>query len=226
MRALTPVAIAITIGMLSSGCTPPPVGAGAVPAPATSNASSIRALEADTASGGLIPAGYGTLRQDDIAIRLALPDVQLKLIPLDESVLRVLSADSYRALRGLSESRNEALARLTTMHNLRERRLWYATFFGLGPDARFTPTDITVTAAGREFRPVEILPLTAGFGAQRLQPRETQAALYLFEDGLDVAQPVTVAAGLQRSDGWRDILRTIDRERALIRSRAARRTSP
>jgi hypothetical protein len=174
----------------------------------------------------MVPAGYGTLRQDDIAIKLQVQDVLVRLVPLDEGVIRVLSPDSYQALRQLAESRNDQLARLTTLHGLRERRLWFVTFFGLAPDARFTPTDVTITAAGREYRPLEIIPLGARFGEQRLQPRDSQSAIYLFEDGLDVSQPVVVISGSQRNAGWQESLRAIERERALIRSRAGRGKTP
>jgi hypothetical protein len=60
--------------------------------------------------------GYGTLRQDAIAIPLQLPGVLVKLTPLDESVILTLSPDSYRAFRELAESngrRSSAFCRST-----------------------------------------------------------------------------------------------------------------
>jgi hypothetical protein len=196
--------------------------------PAAVGSASVSAATAgeDTVAGGALPAGYGSLRQEDVAIRLQVQDIVIQLVPLDESVIRVLSPDSYRALRQLAESRADAIARVATMHGLRERQLWYVTFFGLAPDARFTPTDVTIQSAGREFRPVEIIPLRGGFGEQRLQARESQSALYLFADGLDVGQPLTVTSGTQRNASWGETLRLVERERALIRSRAARPRNP
>ena len=197
-------------------------GAGVQSSPATSTTPAV----SDTTGSGVVPAGYGTLRQEELAIRLQVQDIVIQLVPLDESVIRMLSPDSYRALRQLAESRSAEIDRLATMHGARERRLWYVTFFGLAPDARFTPTDLTITSAGREFRPLEIIPLRAGFGEQRLQPRESQSALYLFDDGLDVSQSLTVISGSQRNESWSETLRTIERERALIRSRAAQSRNP
>ena len=176
---------------------------------------------ADTGSAGLVPAGFGTLRQDDIALKIPLDNVAVRMIPLDESVIRTLSPDSYRALRDVLASRRDEIARLARLHGLREANVWYVSFFGLTQEARFTPTDVTVTSNGREFRPLEVLPLTAGFGEQRVQPRELQQALYLFEDGIDLSQPLTVTMGIERNTDWQNILRTIERERAMIRSRAA-----
>ena len=109
----------------------------------------------------------------------------------------------------------------SAMHSVREPRVWIVRFVGLAPDARFVPTDFTVTSGGREYRPFDIIPLSPGFGAQRLQPREQQSALLLFEEGLDVSQPLVVTMGSQRNTDWETILlKTIDPERAAIRARA------
>jgi hypothetical protein len=155
-----------------------------------------------------------------------MSDISVRLIPLDENVIRVLAPDSYRALRQLVDSRRDQIDRLARAHGLQTPQVWYVTFFGLAVESRFTPTDLTVTSAGREFRPLEILPLSSGFSEERLQARETRSALYLFEDGLDDTQPLTVAMGTARSADWQGILLTIERERALIRSRAVRAKRP
>jgi hypothetical protein len=205
------------------GGAPPPAPAttasGAAASPPTN-------APGEASSVGLIPEGYGSLRQDEVAIRLSMSDISVRLIPLDESVIRVLAPDSYRALRQLVDSRRDQLDQLARAHGLQAPQVWYVTFFGLAAESRFTPTDLTVTSAGREFRPLEILPLSSGFSEQRLQARETRSALYLFEDGLDDTQPLTVAMGTARSADWQGILLTIERERALIRSRAARAKRP
>ena len=160
----------------------------------------------DSASAGLVPVGFGTLRQDDIAISLQANNVLVKLIPLDESVIRVLAPDSYRSLHNLYESRRESIGRSAAMHGLKQGHVWQAEFIGLAPDARFVPGDVTVTSAGREFRPVDMFPLTTGFGQQRLQPQDRQRALYLFDDAVDVTQPLTVTMGSERNTDWQAIL--------------------
>lgn len=169
----------------------------------------------------LVPPGYGTLRQDDIALLFQLQGVQVKAIPLDESVIRMLSPDSYRALRELVGSRREEIDELAARRGVRAPSLWYVSFFGLEPEARFSPMEFVITSAGREFRPLELLPLTTGFGQQRLRQREVQSAIYVFEDGLDVEQPLVATVETQRNAAWAQVLRRIERERALIRSRAA-----
>jgi hypothetical protein len=177
-------------------------------------------VSSDTTGAGLVPVGYGTLRQDAIAIPLQLPGVLVKLTPLDESVILTLSPDSYRAFRELAESKRPAITRLASQHGLLRGSLWHVSFYGLAPDARFSPLELTVTVAGRDYRPVEILPLSTGFGEQRLQPRETQTALYLFDDALDINQPLVVSLGSDRNESWSSKIKAIEQERVLIRSRA------
>ena len=80
-----------------------------------------------------------------------------------------------------------------------------------------------ITSAGRVFRPLSIVPLTTGFGEQRLEQRGVQTAIYIFDDGS--TEP---SAGGDRS-GYAERrletnLRRIERERALVRSRAAARS--
>lgn len=176
----------------------------------------------DSMSSTLIPPGLGTVRQDSISIVLQPEGVRVSAIPLDESVIRVLAPDSYRSLHATLESKRQQIAQRASMRGVRDPRVWFVRFIGLAPDARFVPTDFTVTSGGREYRPFDIIPLSPGFGTQRLQPREQQTALLLFEEGLDVSQPIVVTMGSQRNSDWETILlKTIDPERAAIRARAA-----
>jgi hypothetical protein len=178
-------------------------------------------MRTDTAPA-LVPAGFGTLRQDDIALKLQVDQVQVRVIPLEESVIRVLAPDSYRSLHGLRESKREAIDRLAGRYMLRERNVWLVSFFGLAPDARFSPGELTLSVSGRDYRPVEILALSTGFGEQRLAQRETQTALYLFGDGVNLNQPIIVRMQGREDPSWGDILQRVEQERALIRGRATR----
>jgi len=206
-----------TIGCAASAPTP-------VPAAATQGAATLppSRVSRDSMSSTLIPAGLGNIKQDSISIILQPEGVRVSAIPLDESVIRVIAPDSYRSLHAILESKRAQIAQRAGMRGIREPRVWYVRFYGLTPDARFVPTDFTITSGGREYRPFDVLPLSPGFGTQRLQPRETQTALLLFEEGLDVSQPLVVTMGSQRNSDWESILlRTIDPERAAIRARAA-----
>ena len=175
-----------------------------------------------TAGAALIPPGLGTLRQDDVALRLDVFSLQVRALPLDESILRTLAADSYRALRDLRESQREqldAIARRTGGSST-TFALWYVSFFGaeLG-ETRFSPMDLVISSVGRDFRPLSVLPLTPGFAQHRLRQRETHSAVYVFEGQLDANQPLIVTYETTRNSDWTATLQRIERERMLIRSR-------
>ncbi len=212
---MNPIAVAgavFTLAACASG--PEPVdGAhpGAVIAPAD-----------DTTGKGSVPPGYGTLRQDEIAIRLELQGLIVRAIPLEENLIRLLTADSYRALRELQESNKQSIAAVTRRSGGRPPDLWYVSFYGVAPDVRFSPTELVITSSGRNFRALEVIPLSSGFGEQRLRQRETQSALYLYDEDVDLDQPLTVTFQDQQSATWEQILTRVERERALVRARASR----
>lgn len=189
----------------------------------TRNDTSFLAL--DSTHAHYVPPGFGSLRQDDIAIKLGLPGLQVRVLPLHETVTRLLAPDSYRALHDLAENRRDQLITMARRYNVRNPSLWYVSFYGLQPDARFNPTELVIATTSQEFRPVDFIPLTPGFGEQRLQQRETQSAIVMMEE-IDVSQPVTVLMGEARNTSWETTLRAIERERALVRSRASGERSP
>ena len=196
--------------------------AGSNPAPQTARPVERQAESPrDTAQ---IPIGLGTLRQEDIAIILQPEGVHAEAFPLDEPVLRTLAPDSYRTLRARLDASRAQIAQRAAVRGIRNPHVWFLRFYGLAPDARFVPTDITVSSGGREFRPFDVIPISAGFGTQRLQPRETQTGLLLFDEGLDVGQPLVVTMGSERNTDWDGILRRVDAERAAIRGRASAKT--
>ena len=195
---------------------------GTAPTPSSETPPPIAGVARDTASLGLIPAGFGSLKQDDISIRFQLRGLLVRATPLDESIIRVLAPDSYRSLRDRRESERDRIAALAARYGVRGFSIWSISFYGLEPDVRFSPMDVIVSSVGRDFRPIELIPLTSGFGENRLDQRDTQSALYLFDDAVDVNQPLTVMVETTRSAGWQETLRVIERERALVRSRAGR----
>lgn len=177
----------------------------------------------DSLGPNLVPAGHGTLRQDDVAVRVQYLGLVASFLPLDESVIRVLAPDTYRSLRDLQASRRAAVEAIARRYALAEPRLWYVSFYGVEQgETRFDPLQLTVTSGGRDFRPVDAIPLTPGFGEHRLAQRETQAALYVFDGGLDVNQPFELTFQTVRSSAWDAVLRRVERERSLVRSRLSR----
>jgi len=204
---------ACAMACLSAAC------AGTTPAPQT--ARTVERPAQSPRDTTQIPIGFGTLRQEDIAVVLQPEGVHAEAFPADESVLRTLAPDSYRTLRARLDASRAQIAQRASIRGIRNPQVWFLRFYGLAPDARFVPTDITVSSGGREFRPFDVIPISAGFGTQRLQPRETQTGLLLFDEGLDVGQPLVVTTGSERNTDWDGILRRLDAERAAIRGRAS-----
>jgi hypothetical protein len=206
----------VSIGwILMQACAPPTPETGGLPGVVASAGSD------DTTGVVNVPVGFGSLRQDDIAIRLEPSGMIVRAIPLDENVIRLLTPDSYRALRDLQESNRAAIERIARRTGGRRPAVWYVSFYGLQPEARFSPMDLVITSAGQDFRPIDVIPLSTGFGEQRLRQRETQSAVYLYPGAIDVDHPLVVTFQGERDATWEQILQRIERERALVRARAS-----
>src|SRR5688572_9328462 len=217
LLALTVLVVA-TAGALA--CTTVP------PSQAGTTAPPIADRTRDSLGTGLVPAGFGSLKQDDISIRLQMRGLMVRATPLDESVIRLLASDSYRSLRDRRDSESARIAGFATRYGVRGFSVWSISYYGMEPDVRFSPTEVIISSVGRDFRPIEIIPLTTGFGQQRLDQHDTQTALYLFDEAVDVNQPLTMTVEATRSTGWQETLQVIERERALVRSRAGRGGNP
>lgn len=196
--------------LVVAACAPVAPSTTAAPVPAVARSDSI----------SVIPPGLGSLRQDDVALHLQLQGLEVRSIPLDESIIRTLSPDSYRSLHELVNSQRNAIGGVERRTGQRNLSLWYVSFFGteLG-EVRFSPMEMIVTSVGRDFRPLEVVPLTPGFGSQRLRQRETQSALYVFDGQVDVNQPLSVQYETVQNVDWASVLERVERERALVRSR-------
>jgi hypothetical protein len=203
------------------------VDAGAARAAAAiPDTSATRRSVADTVPG-LVPPGFGTLKQDDVSLRLTSSSLQVRATPLDESIIRLLSPDSYRAMSELKRSKQDAIAAVARRNAVRELSLWYVSFFAVERgETRFSPREFIIRNVGRDFRPLDVIPLTPGFGEQRLRQNGRQDALYVFDGQLDPQQPLTIGYATAQNDDWRNILPQIERERALVRGRAAAGRSP
>ncbi len=198
--------------------------AGPQPMPAQVVTTSTATAQIDSLDPNWIPADYGTLRQDDIALKSSPSSgLQVRAIPLDERFIRLLSPDSYRALRELVVANDERLRAIRERNRLPGYSIWYVSFFAIEQgETRFSPQEFVISNTGRDFRPLDMVPLTPGFGEYRLRQREVQSALLVFDGILDINQPLTAQMeGTQSVTDWNQVLQRVERERTLVRSRAA-----
>ncbi|HUF12886.1 MAG TPA: hypothetical protein VMN78_07305 [Longimicrobiales bacterium] len=206
------LANAALVAVLAVGACAP---ANTVPAAATGGATPTPEESREQAYA--IPAGYGTLRQDEFTLTLRDGDLLLKVTPLEESVIRLAAPDTYQRLKAMADSRMQQ-ARDAIFAG--EPELMLVSFFSYSPDVTYRPEELQVMHQGRLMRPVSILPVTSGWGRGRLQQREVQNAVFVFDEDLDYAQPMTVRYGPRTSDDWSAIIPTLERERARVRARA------
>ncbi|WP_373061062.1 hypothetical protein [Gemmatimonas sp.] len=185
--------------------------------------------QGDTLDPNWIPAGFGTLRQDDLALKVSPANgLQVRAIPLDERIIRLLSPDSYRSLRELLTSKNRELLAMMERNRLPSYSIWYVSFFAQEQgETRFSPQEFIINNTGRDFRPLDMLPITPGFGEYRLRQRDVQSALMIFDGQIDVNQPLSALMESTPSvTDWNRVIQRIERERSLVRSRAAAAPKP
>lgn len=173
--------------------------------------------QAGTGAGvNLPPGGFGSLTQNDLALSIRTPDVEVRFIPLDARVTRLLARDSWESLRSVLESRRAAIDSVANTSGVSRPGLALVTFFGQRVNARFDPQTLTVTARSREFRPLGIVPFSGRFTSQQLDVREQVSAVYLFEEDLPVNDSFIVLYAGQPSGDWQGKQRTLDRERSRV----------
>ena len=167
-----------------------------------------------------VPAGYGTLRRDDIVAEFSTGTIEIQVLPLDEQVIRLLAPDTYRSLRELESSRAADIADAAQRGGTEQPTLVMVTFLGIVPQARFNPEELFITSRGRLFRPIGIVPLSPTWSSFQLNARQQAAAIYLFEPGISVREELTVSYQGLSSDAWSRSIRLLDRERARVKARA------
>jgi hypothetical protein len=164
----------------------------------------------------LLPAGFGSLRQDDFTLSLRSGALLIKVTPLSEQVIRLAAPDTYDRLTALAGSRR-AEAQAAAGEGA---ELFLVSFFSYEPDIMFQPEDLQLTHGGRQARAIRILPMTPGWGSQRLRQQETQTAIYIFEPRVDYDQQIVLRYGLQESDEWSRVIPRLELERGRVRSQA------
>lgn len=173
--------------------------------------------------GDLIPLGFGRLNQDDVSLRLTAGGLEVRFVPLEERMLRLLAPDAYRALHELRESRRAAIDSIGRRYGASAPGVALVTFFAAQAGQQYQPEDIFLAVQNQEFRALGIVPISSSFTSQQLPNRGQASALYVFEMPIPVSQEFTLGYGAVRNDGWRGRLTTITREqdRLMVRVRAA-----
>jgi hypothetical protein len=168
----------------------------------------------------LPPPGYGSLKQSDLALQGNNDEIEVRFVPLDERVTRLLAWDAYNSLRTLVQSHRRQIDSVASSAGVSNPGLALVTFFGRRAAARYDPQTVTVQVRNRVFRPLGIVPFTPRFTSQQLDVRQSVSAIYLFEENIPVTDAFTVAYAGRQSEDWSNKRTMLDREKARVAARA------
>ncbi len=173
-------------------------------------------------STDLPPAGYGTLRQDDISLTFQTANLTIQVIPLEEGIIRLLTPDNYGSFHRMRERKQEEIDEAIRRTGIDRPILFLVTFFGKQQRARFREEELTIISRNRFFRPLATIPITPTWGQQELNQRETARAVYLFEPGIRLNETFEISYEGRTGARWDERkLLIVDRERSRVMSRAS-----
>ncbi|MBW8773110.1 MAG: hypothetical protein JF590_07475, partial [Gemmatimonadetes bacterium] len=115
-----------------------------------------------------VPAGFGRLNQDDLSLKWSTGDLEIRFLPLDERMIRLLAPDAYRAMHDLRESRRARIDSVAQRSGTAQPGVAMITFFAARSGQMFQPQDLTLSVQNQEFRPIGIIPLSPNFTNQQL----------------------------------------------------------
>ncbi|HMV32868.1 MAG TPA: hypothetical protein PKA50_12165 [Gemmatimonadales bacterium] len=167
----------------------------------------------------LPPAGFGVLNQDQLSVRFAASDLEVRFLPLDERILRLIANDGYDALKGLIASRQAAIDSAVQLAGSGEPGLALVSFFALRSDARFDPENLNLVYHNQLYRPVGMVPVTGNFTGRQLAVRTQASAIYVFDRPIPVLEPFDLSYAGTQSSVWNEALRRIDRARSQVLAR-------
>ncbi|HET9440309.1 MAG TPA: hypothetical protein VFO52_09065 [Longimicrobiales bacterium] len=191
------------------------VGVGCASTPQATQAQSTAAAQ-DSAQAQ-VPAGLGTLKQDEFTMGLRSQNLLVKVTPLHESVIRLAAPDTYNRLHSLRDSR---VADARARSNSESPELFLVSFFSYQPDVTFQPEDVQIEHQGRLLRAATILPLTPTWGKGRLNQQEIATAVYVFADAFNYELPIVVRYGMEENNDWQRIIPKLQVERGKVTGRA------
>jgi hypothetical protein len=193
--------------ILTAACAPVPRAGG------TTTGSTAGALPPEERL--LVPPGYGSLRQEEFTLTLRDGDVQVKMTPLEEWVIRLAAPDTYDRLSTLRRGHEAALR--SPASSTGSPKLFLVSFYSEGIGLTFHPEDLHVASLGRRHRPLAIRPMTPGWGTQRLGQRQVESAIYGYSGEVSLDVDLVSEYRGARSDEWATILPDLLAEQARVR---------
>jgi len=180
-----------------------------------------RPARAQVDSAGLLPAGFGTLSIDDITLQFSTDELDIRMVPLDERVLRLAKPSVDSSMDQLVNQFRGKIQEAASRNGISSPGLALVTFYSRQPNARYSPEDLSVLSPGREYRPVVMIPYSSNFNNGQLDLRQRATAIYVFEDPIPVETNFGLRYGVNSfPDAWSGIRLRLDREKARVIARS------
>ena len=168
----------------------------------------------------LPPPGYGSLKQSDLALGMRNDELEIRLVPLDQRVTRLLARDAYESLESLVHSRRASIDSVARMYGISSPGLALVTFFGQREGARFDPYSLTLGIRNQVQRARGVVPFSPRFTNHQVGVREQASGIYVFDELLPVTDDFNFAYQGRTSESWGNKQRLLDRERGRVAARA------
>ncbi|MGH7657265.1 MAG: hypothetical protein ACREL6_03455, partial [Gemmatimonadales bacterium] len=147
-------------------------------------------------------------------------DLEVRILPLEESLLTLLAPDSYSSLHQLRASRQGQIDSAASRYGVADPGVVMVTFFGRAPGVQYDPQNLVLFIRSQLYRPFAILPFTSNFDSRRLEVRQSAIGLFLFEEPIPVFEGFQVSYGNESSDAWLNKISLLQRERTRVQGRA------
>lgn len=170
----------------------------------------------------VVPPGYGTLKQDDIQLTVRTATLEIRFMPLDPRTGNLLANDAYVSFRQLLVNNRTRIDSVARLRGISQPGIAYVTYFGLAPGAFYDAEVLAIVVRNRLLRPIGIVPYSSGFLEQRLDPRESKSAFYLYEEAIPVLEPFSIQYQNQYTSDWEGKLSRINSERQRVALRATK----
>lgn len=152
----------------------------------------------------------GTLRQDEISVRMTTGDLRIEITPLAPGVLEAAAPDTKRRLERIAAAHRPKLDSGAVGE---DPVLFLVTFSTDRPAATFEPRDLHMISRGLRERPVSVDPISPNWSDRRLSQRGAALAVYAYRSAVDLSRELVVAYQGSEDSSWAGILAAVEAER-------------
>ena len=198
---------AVALAAWGAACAPAQVAPGTGPEPEGPGAAGSLAETRD----GVRRAG--SLRQDQISVRLTADDIRVEVTPLADWVLEAAAPDTRDRLARIASAHGPGLgSRIGSAAPV----LFLVTFSSMRPGGAFEPDDLHMLSRGLRERPAAIAPISPDWGTGQLEMRASAMAVYAYPESVDLSRDLVVTYRGVEDGSWSRVLEAVERERGRV----------